>query len=188
MKAAAAVPPDAGAINRLSASPYYNALLRTTCVATRLDGGHADNALPQTARATVNCRLLPGHSPEEAQRALARILADPRIQVSRVGGRAAADSDRVAPPSAMEPELLSAFERVSPTMWPGVPVVPTMETGGTDGHELRPAGIPTFGISGVFIDIDDVRAHGKDERVGIESFHEGVEFYYRLIKAISSPR
>jgi acetylornithine deacetylase/succinyl-diaminopimelate desuccinylase-like protein len=93
----------------------------------------------------------------------------------------------VAPPSAIEPELLAAFERVVTTTWPGVTVVPTMETGGTDGNELRPAGIPTFGISGVFIDIDDVRAHGKDERVGVESFHEGVEFYYRLIKAISSP-
>jgi acetylornithine deacetylase/succinyl-diaminopimelate desuccinylase-like protein len=88
----------------------------------------------------------------------------------------------------IEPELLSAFERVTPTMWPGVPAVPTMETGGTDGYELRPAGIPTFGISGLFIDIDDVRAHGKDERVGVESFHESAEFYYRLIKEIATPR
>ncbi len=187
MKAAAAIPPDPGAARRLSASPYYNALLRTTCVATRLDGGHANNALPQTARATVNCRLLPGRAPEEARRALVGIVADPRIRVSRLGGRASADDDRVAPPSTIEPELLAALERVAPATWPSVPVVPTMETGGTDGYELRPAGIPTFGISGVFIDIDDVRAHGKDERVGVESFHEGVEFYYRLIKAISSP-
>jgi acetylornithine deacetylase/succinyl-diaminopimelate desuccinylase-like protein len=187
MKAAAAIPPDPGATRRLSASPYYNALLRTTCVATRLDGGHANNALPQTARATVNCRLLPGFPPEEARRALVGVVADPRIRVSRLGGRATGDDDRVAPPSTIEPELLAAFEKVAPATWPGVPVVPTMETGGTDGYELRPAGIPTFGISGVFIDIDDVRAHGKDERVGVESFHEGVEFYYRLIKAISAP-
>ena len=188
MKAATASPPDPQAIRRLAASPYYNALLRTTCVPTRVEGGHANNALPQTARATVNCRLLPGHAPEEAQRALAGIVADLRIQVSRVGGLAAAENDKVAPPSTIEPELLAAFEKVAPALWPGVPVVPTMETGGTDGYELRPAGIPTFGISGVFIDIDDVRAHGRDERVGVESFHEGVEFYYRLIKAIASPR
>jgi acetylornithine deacetylase/succinyl-diaminopimelate desuccinylase-like protein len=188
MKAAAATPPDPAAIKRLSASPYYNALLRMTCVATRLEGGHADNALPQTARATVNCRLLPGHAPEEAQRALVGLVADPRIEVSRPGGPAAAENDKVAPPSTIEPELLAALEKVAGAVWPGVPVVPTMETGGTDGYELRPAGIPTFGISGVFIDIDDVRAHGRDERVGVESFHEGVEFYHRLIKALSSQR
>lgn len=187
MRAVAANPPDPKALARLSESPYYNALVRTTCVATRLDGGHANNALPQAARATVNCRILPGHAPEEVRQALVKVVADERIAVTRAKGRVASEVDKVAPPSTLEPELLAAFERVSEATWPGVPVVPTMETGGTDGYGLRPAGIPTFGISGVFIDIDDVRAHGRDERVGVESFHEGVEFYYRLIKALSSP-
>lgn len=94
----------------------------------------------------------------------------------------------VAPPARIEPELMRAVESVRTEMWPGVPVVPTMETGGTDGYYLRPAGFPTFGVSGVFIDMDDVRAHGKDERVGVASFHEGVDFHYRLIRALSSGR
>lgn len=179
LKAVARTPPEPQALARLSQSPYHNALLRTTCVATRLDAGHANNALPQTARATVNCRLLPGHGPEEIRETLRTIAADDRISVTTENPSPA------APRSSLEPELMVAVEKVTGSVWPGVAVVPTMETGGTDGFYLRPAGIPTFGVSGVFIDIDDVRAHGKDERVLVSSFHEGVEFYYRLVKALS---
>ena len=177
MKAITAASPDAAALKRLSESPYVNALLRTMCVATRLDGGHANNALPQRARALVNCRVLPGRDPEEIRRTL---VVGPVVDWDRPGQSA------IAPRARLEPELVHAVEKVGSEMWPGVPVIPTMETGGSDAYYLRPAGIPTFGVSGVFIDMDDVRAHGKDERVGVESFHEGVEFHYRLMKVLSS--
>ena len=180
MKAVAGRPPADVAVARLKTSPYHDALLRTTCVATRLEGGHAYNALPQLAWAAVNCRLLPGHGPDEVAATLRRLVADERVEITLLNPSAP------APPSSLEPELMAALEKVVPSLWPGVAVVPTMETGGTDGFHLRPAGIPTFGVSGVFIDMDDVRAHGKDERVLVESFHQGVEFYDRLVKALSS--
>ncbi len=187
MKGVARTPPDSAARKRLAESPYVNALLRTTCVSTRLDAGHADNALPQRARALVNCRLLPGRDPEEVRKTLARVVGDDQVTVTGpVTEWEKPDKVVSAPPARLEPEVTRAVEAVSGRMWPGVPIVPTMETGATDGYYLRPAGIPTFGISGVFLDVDDIRAHGKDERVPIESFHEGVDFYYRLIKALSS--
>jgi acetylornithine deacetylase/succinyl-diaminopimelate desuccinylase-like protein len=182
MKAVAAPTPSREAVARLETSAYHNALLRTTCVATRLEGGHAYNALPQLAWAAVNCRLLPGHGPDEVAATLRGLVAKERVEVTIL------NPSLPAPPSALEPELMAAMDKVVPSLWPGVAVVPTMETGGTDGHYLRPAGIPTFGVSGVFIDMDDVRAHGKDERVLVESFHQGVEFYDRLVKALSSGR
>lgn len=180
MKAVAGRPASPQAVARLKTSAYHNALLRTTCVATRLEGGHANNALPQLARATVNCRLLPGHGPEEVAGILRGLVADERVEITIL------NPSPPAPPSSLKPELMAAMESVVPALWPGVAVVPTMETGGTDGFHLRPAGIPTFGVSGVFIDMDDVRAHGKDERVRVESFHQGVEFYDRLVRALSS--
>ena len=189
MKAIARTPPDAAALKRLSESAYVNALLRTTCVATRLDAGHADNALPQKARALVNCRLLPGRDPEDVRTILARIVNDDKVAVTGPITEWEKPRDRVvAPPARLEPELMRVVESVSGKLWPGIPIVPTMETGGTDGYYLRPAGIPTFGVSGVFLDVDDIRAHGKDERVSVASFHEGVDFYYRLIQALSSGR
>jgi len=187
MKAIARTPPDPTALKRQSESPYFNALVRTTCVATRLEAGHADNALPQKARALVNCRLLPGQDPDDVRKTLTRVVNDERVAVTGPITEWEKPRERVVAPAArLEPELMRVVESVSGQMWPGVPVVPTMETGGTDGYYLRPAGIPTFGVSGVFLDMDDVRAHGKDERVSVASFHEGVEFYYRLIKALSS--
>jgi acetylornithine deacetylase/succinyl-diaminopimelate desuccinylase-like protein len=187
MKAVTRTPPEPAAMKRLSESPYLNALLRTTCVATRLEAGHADNALPQKARALINCRLLPGHDPEDVRSTLERVVNDRRISVTGPITQWEMPRERiVAPPARLEPELMRAVESVSGRMWRGVPIVPTMETGGTDGYYLRPAGVPTFGVSGVFLDMDDVRAHGKDERVGVDSFHEGVEFHYRLMKALSS--
>ena len=180
MKAVAKNPPDRGAMERLSKSPFDNALLRTTCVATRLEGGHADNALPQTARAVVNCRILPGESPVEVRSTLVRVLDDPKITV------AAIDKAVLSEPSPLKPQILGAIERITTEIWPGVPVIPVMSTGATDGLYLRNAGIPTYGISGFFEDIDDTRAHGRDERLGVRQFYEGREFLYRLVKALSS--
>lgn len=180
MRAVAKNPPDRGAAARLSKSPQHNAMLRTTCVATRLDAGHADNALPQSARATVNCRILPGESPAEVRATLNRVLADAKISVTAIENAVASQ------PSPLKPEILGAIERVTTLMWPGVPVIPTMSTGATDGLYLRNAGIPTYGVSGFFEDVDDTRAHGRDERLGVRQFYEGREFLYRLVKAVSS--
>ena len=181
MKAVAQDPPDLAAAARLSAaSPYFNAMMRTTCVATRLEAGHADNALPQTARAVVNCRMLPGDSPEQVRQALVRAVADDQISVTPMG------EPFPSPPSPLKPEILGAIERVTEGTWPGVPVVPIMSTGATDGIYLRRAGIPTYGVSGLFDDVDDVRAHGRDERIGVQAFYDGLEFMYRLEKALTS--
>ena len=180
MKAVTLTPPDSAAVERLSRIPLYNALMRTTWVATRLAGGHADNALPQTARAVVNCRILPGESPNDVERTLIKVLADKQISVSRMG------KPKPCPASPLKPEILKSVEQITAQMWPGVPVIPTMCTGGTDGLYLRNAGIPTYGVSGIFEDLDDVRAHGKDERIAMKSFFEGEEFLYRVVKAITS--
>jgi acetylornithine deacetylase/succinyl-diaminopimelate desuccinylase-like protein len=180
MKAVTLTPPDSAAVARLSQISYYNALMRTTCVATRLAGGHADNALPQTARAVVNCRILPGESPDEVEKTLIRVLADKQIAVTRIAEPTPSSA------SPLKPEIMRPIEQITTQMWPGVPVIPTMSTGATDGLYLRNAGIPTYGVSGLFEDIDDFRAHGKDERIGVKSFFEAQEFLYRLVKAVSS--
>ncbi|MBI3261727.1 MAG: M20/M25/M40 family metallo-hydrolase [Acidobacteria bacterium] len=181
MRAAARPTPDPESAKRLAAaSPYYNALMRTTCVATMLGGGHALNALPQTAGANVNCRILPGQSPSAVRRTLIDVLADPAISVAFV------DEAKPSPPSPLTPEVMRPIESITKAMWPGVVVVPSMSTGATDGLYLRKAGIPTYGVEGLFGDMDDVRAHGKDERVGVRQFFEAVEFHYRLIKALAS--
>jgi acetylornithine deacetylase/succinyl-diaminopimelate desuccinylase-like protein len=182
MKAVAKSPVDRSAAERLSKSPYDNALLRTTCVATRLEAGHAENALPQTARAIVNCRILPGESPDEVRSTLVRVLEDPKISVSPLGKATRSE------PSPLNPEVFRAIERTTTEMWPGVPVVPSMSTGATDGLFLRNAGIPTYGVSGFFEDVEDTRAHGRDERLGTKQFYEGREFLNRLVKALSSSK
>lgn len=174
-------PPDPAAVAQLTESAYYNALLRTTCVATRLEAGHADNALPQLARATVNCRILPAQSIEQVRQTLVQVLADPQIQVSKVERR-----DTVAPASPLNPEVIQVVEAVTRSMWPGIPVVPVMGTGATDGKYLRDGGIPAYGVTGMFGDVGDVRAHGRDERVGVKAFYEAREFLYRAIKGLSS--
>lgn len=172
-------PPAPDAVAYLSGRPFYNSRLRTTCVATMLQGGHAENALPQRARATVNCRVLPGESIDSVQQALAGAIADDQVSLSRV-----ADANP-SPPSPLTPEVLGPIERITEELWPGVPVLPTMSTGATDGLFLRNAGIPVYGVSGLFGDVDDNRAHGQNERILIRSFFEGQEFLYRLTKALS---
>jgi acetylornithine deacetylase/succinyl-diaminopimelate desuccinylase-like protein len=179
MKAVATAKPDQAAAARLSKTPLYNAMLRTTCIPTMLEGGHADNALPQLARATVNCRIVPGEAPAAVLRTLERVLADDTLKVT------SATDYPTSPVSPLRADLMQAVERVTAELWPGVPVVPVMSTGGTDGTFLRIAGIPTYGISGLFEDIDDVRAHGQDERLGVSAFYEGREFLYRLVKEIA---
>jgi len=180
MRAVAAPTPDPQAIDRLgAASPYYNALMRTTCVATLLAGGHAPNALPQLAGANVNCRILPGEDPAAIEQQFERVIADPKISVAFVG-RATP-----SPPSPLQPQVMQPIESITRAMWPGVIVVPVMGTGATDGLYLRNAGIPTYGIEGVFYEMDENRAHGRDERVGVKQYFEGLEFQYRLIKALA---
>ncbi len=172
--------PDPAAVERLSSIPSYNARLRTTCVATMLEGGHAQNALPQRARAVVNCRILPGESPEEVWRTLVTVADDDQVKITPMG------TATPSPPSPVTPEVLAAIERVTEELWPGVPLVPTMSTGATDGLYLRREGIPVYGVSGLFNDVDDVRAHGQDERISVQSFYEGLEFCYRLLKALTT--
>jgi acetylornithine deacetylase/succinyl-diaminopimelate desuccinylase-like protein len=179
MIALLASPPDPQAVARLAENPIYNAQIRTTCVATRLEAGHADNALPQRARALVNCRLIPEDSPEGVRQRLESVLADERITVEPL------NEARVGPRSAIVREVMEPAERITSELWPGVPVVPVMSTGGTDGLYLRIAGMPTYGISGIFQDVGDIRAHGRDERIGVKEFFDGLEFMYRLAKAIS---
>jgi acetylornithine deacetylase/succinyl-diaminopimelate desuccinylase-like protein len=171
--------PDPAALARLSANPAYNAQLRTTCVATMLEGGHAENALPQTARALVNCRIMPGERIDDIKAALIRVLADDQIAVKQVGDA------KPSEPAAVDEELLATIEKTSAEFWPGVPVVPTMSASSTDGLFLRNAGIPTYGHSGLASDVDDVRAHGKDERVAVKSFFNGGEYLHRLVRRLS---
>jgi acetylornithine deacetylase/succinyl-diaminopimelate desuccinylase-like protein len=180
MRAVAGTPPDLQAAARLSARlPYWNSMMRTTCVATRLAGGHANNALPQLATANVNCRVLPGVDPETVKARLIEALADPKITISFV------KKATPSPPSPLRPDLMSTVESLTRAMFPGVIVVPVMSTGATDSLYLRIAGIPTYGIDGTFGDIDDVRAHGRDERVGVKQYFAGLEFQYRLIRSLS---
>jgi acetylornithine deacetylase/succinyl-diaminopimelate desuccinylase-like protein len=172
-------PPDPAAIALLSEIPFYNSRLRTTCVATRLDAGHADNALPQRARATVNCRVLPGESIDAVQNTLETVIGNDQISFARV------NEATPSPPSPLTPEMLGAIESITEEMWPGVPVIPIMSTGATDGLYLRNAGVPVYGVSGLFRDIDDNRSHGQNERILIESYFDGLEFLYQLTTTLS---
>jgi acetylornithine deacetylase/succinyl-diaminopimelate desuccinylase-like protein len=168
------------AMQRLaSAAPAWNATLRTTCVATLLEGGHAMNALPQLAAATVNCRVLPEDSVDYVQTTLQKVVADDQVSVKILGEPAP------GPASALRPDVLAAVSHATEALWPGVPVVPIMVMGATDGKALRIAGIPTYGIQGIFFDRDDIRFHGRDERLGVQSFYDGQAFLYELVKTLS---
>jgi len=183
MKAILKVPADSAAIDRLGKTPYYNARMRTTCTATMLNGGHANNALPQTATANINCRILPGHSSDEIRATLVKIVNDPEIAVTAVVANGAGSTAN--PPATLRPDVMGAVEKVAAEMWPGVPVVPVMDSGASDNSTTRGAGYSSYGLAGVFIDINDDRSHGRDERLPVASFYEGVDFYYRLMKAFS---
>jgi acetylornithine deacetylase/succinyl-diaminopimelate desuccinylase-like protein len=184
-------PANQEAIAKLSTDdPILNATMRTTCVATRLAGGHANNALPQSATANVNCRILPGHWSEEIRQELVKIVADPKVTVSyeQTDGsiRPTAPIEQQLPPVALREDVMNPLRKVSAEFWPAVPVVPNMLIGASDSRFTYAAGMPSFGLQGVALDSNDIRAHGKDERLAIQSFETGVQFYYRYLKALTS--
>ena len=170
---------DTAAMRRLSAgSAWFNAVLRTTCVATRLEGGHAYNALPQLAAANVNCRMLPDERPADVVETIRRLAADTAVHVTVFS------EPKPSPASPLVPEVLEPVDSITAAMWPGAAVVPSMETGATDGLFFRNAGIPVYGVSGVPLEADDIRAHGRDERIRVDAFYQGLEFTMRLVKAL----
>ena len=162
-------------------SPAWNATLRTTCVATQIEGGHAKNALPQLAAANVNCRVLPEDSVEYVQSTLKHVIGDDQVSLTIAG-----DASK-GPASPMRQDVLKAVGRITDTLWPGVPAVPIMVMGATDGKYLRSIGIPTYGVQGFFMDRDDIRFHGRDERMSVTAFFEGQTFLYQLVKTLSHP-
>jgi acetylornithine deacetylase/succinyl-diaminopimelate desuccinylase-like protein len=180
MMAMTQLKPDREAIRRLETSIFYNALLHTTCVATMIDGGHAENALPQRAHAMIQCRMLPDDTQASVQATLEKTLADPAIKVSVITPAAP------GPESVPTPAIMRKIAAVVASMWPDVPLVPDMDTGASDSKYTRGAGIPSFGITGLFTDIDDNRTHGRDERIPIDGFYEDVEFTYRMMKSLSA--
>jgi len=174
---------DPDAMQRIAAtSPAWNSMLRTTCVATMLEGGHARNALPQLAAANVNCRVQPDDSLDYVIGALKKVIADDQVMIS------VTKQEENAPNSLLRPDLIHAMSRVTDTMWPGVTVLPLLQPGATDGRYLRLAGIPTYGVQGFFRERDDNRIHGRDERMLITSFYEGQTFLYELVKSLSSAK
>jgi len=190
MRAIARTPPDPHSLVRLSSEAEFNSLMRTTCVATRLNGGHANNALPQRAEAVVNCRILPGHSKEEVRQELIRVVSDPGITVRYVADDGAvsdaAPDQRALQPSPLLPQVVKALERTVAAIWPGLPVVPFMNASATDGIYTRAAGLPTYGVAGIAVDRDDMRAHGRDERVRVAAFYQGNRFFYRFLRSLSA--
>ncbi len=172
---------DAEAASRLSQDPYMNALMRTTCVATMIKGGEAENALPREVSATINCRMLPGTNPAEVQATLEGLVDNDEITFTSIYNA------MPSPASVLPGVLLESIESLVEASWPGVPVIPEMSTGATDGLFLRSAGIPVFGVAGWFNRPEDMRAHGLDEKIGVAEFHQGTEFWYHMLKALSQP-
>jgi acetylornithine deacetylase/succinyl-diaminopimelate desuccinylase-like protein len=190
MKAILQTPPDQAAVDRLSSDPSHNSTMHTTCVATRLEAGHANNALPQKATANVNCRILPGHSREEIRQQLIGVFADPKVTVNYMNDAGevfpSAPDAKALPPAAINPEVMQALHQVTGKFWPGVPVIPDMADGASDGVYTNAAGMPTYAISGIAIETNDLRMHGKDERVAVESYFIGVDFFYQFLRTLTS--
>ena len=183
-------PPDPEAVARLSKQAIYNSILRTTCIATRLSAGHANNALPQKAQAIVNCRILPGHSAEEIRQTLIGIFADPKLTVRFMNNAGevfdTAPAKKAISPVMTPPALLKPLEKIAAEMWPGAPVIPGMSAGASDAIYTVAAGMPSYGIGGMGVDEDDIRAHGKDERVRIGAYYDNVKFFYLYIQALGA--
>jgi acetylornithine deacetylase/succinyl-diaminopimelate desuccinylase-like protein len=190
IKAILRTPPDLDAVSRISRDPIDNSRLHTTCVVTRLSAGHANNALPGRAEAVVNCRILPGHSKQEIRQEIADSFADSKIEIRYITNAgeilASTPDQRSFAPPPPRPDVFQAIESVAAKMWPGVPVFPTMATGASDGVYTMNAGLPTYGVSGVAIERNDHREHGKDERVPVGSFYRGVDFYYQFMKTLTT--
>ena len=178
MRSVAADAPDLAAAERLSQNVYFNAQLHTTCVATLISGGHAENALPQRAQATIQCRMMPGDTEQHVRETLTTVLNDPRISIKLDA------PPIVSPESPVSKEFFGKVTRVVESMWPGAPVVPSMATGFGDSRQTRNAGIPSYDLSGRWMELGENRAHGRDERVGVQSFDENVEYTYRIVKAM----
>jgi acetylornithine deacetylase/succinyl-diaminopimelate desuccinylase-like protein len=183
-----ATPMDADAAAKLSVDPMYNAILRTTCVATMMQAGHAPNALPGAAAANVNCRILPGHSPEQVREQLAKIANDPRVKVQFKANDGtlsdhAPDRAAIAPPPLRE-DVMKPLHAVTESVFGAIPVVPEMEAGASDSVYTMAAGIPSYGCSGMGVDEDDVRAHGRDERLRVDAYYAGVDWTRRFVKAL----
>jgi acetylornithine deacetylase/succinyl-diaminopimelate desuccinylase-like protein len=191
MRAILETPPDPKAIERLSQDTHSNSVMRTTCVATMLSGGHAPNALPGRAEANVNCRILPGHSQEEIRLHLVKLFHDPKLTVryrADTGELSDHGSDRKAmAPPPLRDDVMHSLRSVSGKLWPGATVLPVMEAGASDSIYTMNAGIPSYGISGIAIERADDRAHGRDERLKIDSYYTGLEFYYQFLKALTTP-
>ena len=171
--------PDPAAAARLgAANPVWNAMMRTTCIPTLIDGGHALNAQPQRVTANVNCRILPGHTIAETQAVLARVLDVPAIAITTVG-----EPSPTAPAPPLTAAILDPIKQAAAEMWPGVPVVPTLSTGATDGRFTNAAGIPTYGVTGMFTDPDGNGVHGLNERLRVRSLYEGRDFLFALVRA-----
>jgi acetylornithine deacetylase/succinyl-diaminopimelate desuccinylase-like protein len=188
MRAILATPPDSTAVARLSEEPAFNANFRTTCVATRLNAGHANNALPQTAQALVNCRIFPGHSPEEIRQQLIALFNDPKLSVKYVSNEGEAldtapERTAISPPAPI-PAVFEPLTRITDAIWPGTPVTPVMENGASDSVYFAQAGIPCYGYSAVALERDDVRAHGQDERLPVDSYWKSLDFFYAFAKAL----
>lgn len=179
MRAASATPPDRAAIERLARNPSYASGMRTTCVATMLEGGHAENALPQTARAVVNCRILPDENPADVDRTLEKVVADKSVSIRRLGEPTA------SPPSPLTKEVMGTIDGVTAKHFEGARVIPEMSAGATDGLYVRNAGIPVYGVSAIFSDPNDVRAHGRDERILVRSYYDALDFWYDLVRTFS---
>jgi len=190
MRAILRDPPDEQALARLSQEVVDRAITRTTCVATRLDAGHANNALPQRAEAVVNCRILPGHSPEEVRRRLLQVLSDPAITVSYLASDGtlhdAAPAGRGFPPPPLLPEMLTPLDRLVAETWPGLKVIPAMSAGASDAKYTSTAGLPTYTFSPLTVDPNDDRSHGRDERIGVASFYQANEFFYRYLRLVTA--
>jgi acetylornithine deacetylase/succinyl-diaminopimelate desuccinylase-like protein len=190
MRALLGSPPDMAAVARLSADPEYASTMHTTCVATRIEGGHANNALPQRAQANVNCRILPGHSQEEVRRQLIDLLADPQLTVRYVADNGeitdTASERRALPPPPLRADVMKPLEALVAATWPGVKLVPTMSVGASDAIYTNAAGLPTYTFGGVTVDRDDIRAHGRDERLSVAAFYTWNRFFYRYVKAVTA--
>jgi acetylornithine deacetylase/succinyl-diaminopimelate desuccinylase-like protein len=188
IKAILASPPDLTAAARLSAEPDFNSNFRTTCVATMLQAGHARNALAQTAKANVNCRIFPGHSPEEIRQQLIAVIADPKLSVKYVSDAGqvsdiAPDRKAIAPPPPIK-EVFGPLTRITQAIWPGISVSPVMENGASDSIYFAQAGIPSYGYSAIALERDDDRAHGQDERLPVDSYWKSLDFFYAFSKSL----
>ena len=178
MRAILKSPPDDAAAERLWAiDPSWNAMLRTTCIVTQIEGGHAPNALPQHVKANVNCRILPGTPVADVQAQLEAVLADETIAVSPRG-----EGGVLAPVPPLSESIVQPARKIAESIWPGVAIVPTMSTGYTDGKYLIPAGVPTYGLSGMFEDAEGNHIHGLNERMSVKSLMEGRRFLYEVVK------